>query len=663
MFKHRSISLNEALVLSMLFFSALVIGGVNYIVNKWTEGIFARLQQDNLIQQTNLLSRSLNKAVENCRIILYDYARLPIIMRGVMYPKARKEEIAGFMDDLSILGEQYQMVLLDYQGEIIHATRSAPRFDYFRAPWVVRLVDGGEDHYDEISSDGKHFYFRIAVPVICNGHPEGVMVAEMPVESWSRRFRNGTMFDSSYMELSFRKKVIATFGSPSSNIGRQINLGRTGLQLQYYGDFSMLERNREILTFMLSLTLTVLFFLIGLIAFLLIRYGLVQSLLELRSFASRLSGTHDGKPAPDNQVILELQELAIDFNEMAVKISNREYALRNAKKHLETEVAARTAELRHELEEKLRTETELRQMHDELEARVKARTIELEKTNDELQNALRELADTQGMLLQTEKMASIGQLAAGIAHEINNPAGLVISNLQTLGQYARNLQLGLDAYVAAYPVPGTSPAEVAVRREKLTVVLEKLDLPTIRQDLDQLLRDATEGMRRITRIITSLKDFSHHNDNDVEEFDLNHLLQQTLEVAASELKYKAKIVRDYGEIPLVAAYTGQIAQVIMNILVNAGQAIDKYGEIRIRTWVEGDFVFFSIDDNGCGIPAENLKRIFDPFFTTKPVGVGTGLGLNVVYNYVKANHGEVSVSSRVGEGTVFTVKLPRVAGG
>ncbi|MDD3118460.1 MAG: ATP-binding protein [Victivallales bacterium] len=661
MFRSRGLSLNQALMMALLLFFALVIGGINYIVNKWTEDSFARLQRDNLLQQTGMLFRSINASMENVRFVLDDYARYPAVTRAVMLPKPDLPELARFMDGLSILGEKYQITLLNYRGETIYATRPQPRFDYARLPWVAKLAEGEESHYDEISSDGKSFYFRIAVPVCCNGHSEGILVAEMPVSLWSRRFRNGIIPDNSYMKLVYKHRVIASFGRQAASPYQEVNLGRTGIRVQYHGDFSALERNREVLTVMLSSTLLVLFFLLCLAAFLLIHYGFAKSLSELRSFAHRLAVSHNGAPVPANQKITELRQLAVDFNEMGERIAARETALREAKTSLEQEVAARTAELRHELAEKQRTEAELRRMHEELEDRVRSRTVELEKTNAELQTALRELADTQGALLQTEKMASIGQLAAGIAHEINNPAGFVIGNLQTLAQYVRDLGTAVDAYAAAFPEPGTSPDEIAVRREKLAVVLEKLQLPVIRQDLDALLADATEGMRRITRIVTSLKDFSHHDDQDVEEFDLNRLLDQTLDVAAAELKYKAKVIREYGDIPLVAAYIGQIAQVIMNLLVNAGQAIDKYGEIRLRTWSEGDFVFFSIGDNGCGISPENLMRIFDPFFTTKPVGVGTGLGLNIVYNYVKSNRGEVTVSSDVGVGTVFTVKLPRAA--
>ncbi len=249
-------------------------------------------------------------------------------------------------------------------------------------------------------------------------------------------------------------------------------------------------------------------------------------------------------------------------------------------------------------------------------------------------------------MLQTEKMAAIGQLAAGVAHEINNPVGYVFSNLKALGSYVQDLLRIVDA------------VDTASRVEDLAELKRSLDYDYIRNDVGSLLRESEEGIEHVKNIIGALKDFSRLDEDRSQSVDLQRGFETTLNVVNNELKYKAELIKEYGVLPLVECNPSQINQVVMNLLVNAAHAIETFGRITLRCGHEGEWVWLEVEDTGKGIDAATLNRIFEPFFTTKPVGSGTGLGLSVSYNIVQKHHGRIEVASQVGAGTRFRVWLP-----
>lgn len=273
----------------------------------------------------------------------------------------------------------------------------------------------------------------------------------------------------------------------------------------------------------------------------------------------------------------------------------------------------------------------------------------------EWRNSEDELRRIQTQLLQTEKMASIGQLAAGVAHEINNPLGYVYSNLHTLGDYVDDMLRLIGAYEDAERLADTS----GTAWDKLRAVKRGIDFANVRGDVVSLVEESREGIQRVKKIVQDLKEFSHAESNDEwAKADLHKGIESTLNIAKNEFKYKAAIERAYGDLPLVECVPSQINQVVMNILINAGQAIKEDGLIRIATGVEGEEVWIDIIDNGSGISKEHLTRIFDPFFTTKQVGVGTGLGLSLSYSIIGKHHGRIEVDSTPGTGTRFRIRLP-----
>ncbi|MDH5834975.1 ATP-binding protein [Luteimonas kalidii] len=282
-----------------------------------------------------------------------------------------------------------------------------------------------------------------------------------------------------------------------------------------------------------------------------------------------------------------------------------------------------------------------------------ARQAELQQRHDELQAAHRRLAGAQEQLLQSEKMASIGLLAAGVAHEINNPIGYVHSNLGTLHEYIGALFALIEHQDAALQTADPSA------REGIRAQRERLDIDFILGDLPKLMAESREGIERVTKIVQDLKEFSYVGRGDaMRPSDLHKGLESTLNIVWNDLKYKVRVEKHYGQLPLVECHMSEINQVLVNLLINAGQAIDNRGTITLATGAEDGEAWISIADSGCGIAPDVLPRIFDPFYTSKPIGRGTGLGLAIAYSIVSKHHGRIEVSSEPGVGSTFRIVLP-----
>lgn len=291
----------------------------------------------------------------------------------------------------------------------------------------------------------------------------------------------------------------------------------------------------------------------------------------------------------------------------------------------------------------------------------------------QLEQKTSELEAARKQLVQSEKLASIGLLIAGVAHEINNPIAFVTSNLNSLRGYYEDLFSVIDAY-------SKLDDERQIDSQQLASVMqlkEKLQLEELQQDVRQVLDECTDGLSRVRKIVDNLRDFSRSGDAEWQWTDLHEQLDRTLGVAANEIKYKAQVNKDYGDLPEIQCMPSQINQVILNLLVNAAQAIDDRGEITIKTCTGtlpkelhekgargtvGDgpnaWVCLQISDTGTGIAAETLRQIFDPFFTTKEVGKGTGLGLSVSDGIIQSHGGHIIADSELGTGTTFSVWLP-----
>lgn len=265
------------------------------------------------------------------------------------------------------------------------------------------------------------------------------------------------------------------------------------------------------------------------------------------------------------------------------------------------------------------------------------------------------IEERQQKILQSEKLAGIGHLAAGVAHEINNPVGYIYSNLNAMRDYVGDVVYLMDAFDKLAEMVD---ADSDVGRY-IDSVKRRTDMDFLKNDMHGVVAECIDGVERVKQIVQSLKDFSHIDDNEFAEYNLIDGIEATLKVANNELKYKADLVREFGPPENIECLPSQINQVILNLLVNSAQAMKERGTITLRTGGDNRGVWFEVEDTGSGISEDNLNRLFEPFFTTKPVGQGTGLGLSLSYSIVKKHGGDIKVRSRVGEGTAFRVWLPR----
>jgi two-component system, NtrC family, sensor kinase len=285
----------------------------------------------------------------------------------------------------------------------------------------------------------------------------------------------------------------------------------------------------------------------------------------------------------------------------------------------------------------------------------KRMTQKLERSNREIEHAYSVLQLTQAKIIHQEKMASIGQLAAGVAHEINNPMGFIASNLGSLHKYQERIFEYLRIVTDAVQAMNSTAAD-----ERIAGARKRLKIDFVLEDVYKLIDESLDGAERVKTIVQNLKSFSHVDQGQLKPANLNDCIDATLNIVWNELKYKATVRKEYGTLPLISCYPQQLNQVFMNLLVNASHAIESQGEIVIKTWEQDQSICASVSDTGCGIPPQNLEKIFEPFFTTKEIGKGTGLGLSIAYDIVKKHKGDLVVQSEVGKGTTFLVRLPLV---
>ena len=331
----------------------------------------------------------------------------------------------------------------------------------------------------------------------------------------------------------------------------------------------------------------------------------------------------------------ELEELATVFNHLI--------------SHLEEEHIRRAE-----------AESAIHNLNQSLEYRVSERTTELNRKNEELSQSNKSLKETQQQLLQAEKMSSVGQLAAGVAHEINNPVGFVSSNLDTLKEYLASFEILYRDLMEVTQAPTNEVALEKLASLKNSQAYQSLDF--ISNDVSHLIKESENGLQRVEEIVSSLKQFSRIDTDQKQLFDLNNCVKTTLALVNNKLKYACDVDINYDELPRVMMNVGKISQVITNLLINAAQAIEETGrrgklEVRTRANSNGT-VELIVRDNGCGISDENLQKIFNPFFTTKDEDTGTGLGLSISYEIAREHEGMLSVESELYTGTEFTLTLP-----
>jgi PAS domain S-box-containing protein len=295
---------------------------------------------------------------------------------------------------------------------------------------------------------------------------------------------------------------------------------------------------------------------------------------------------------------------------------------------------------------------------------LETREKELEGMLGEVKKSHEELKKAQAQLLQSEKLASIGQLAAGIAHEVNNPLGFLGSNIAILGNHMETFKSLLGHVRSLQEAVGRqNPGLISEEAQKIARLGDSLDIPYFMEDADRLVQGTLTGVDRIKKIMTELKTFSRKDEGARQAADLNDIVEGVVSIVWNEIKYKADLRKEYGQVPMVKCNPQQIGQVILNLLLNAVQALEGQGIITVRTFARDGGVCLEISDTGKGIQPEILDKIFEPFFTTKEQGKGTGLGLSISSDIVQKHKGKIEVASQERQGTTFTVWLPLEAQG
>ena len=295
-----------------------------------------------------------------------------------------------------------------------------------------------------------------------------------------------------------------------------------------------------------------------------------------------------------------------------------------------------------------------KQLRKQAEQLLEDRSRELFLASEQLKEVNRNLQEQQQIVVQSEKMASLGVLAAGVAHEINNPLGYIYSNFSSLVEGLQDIQRFLN-YMDGVIAKGESADSL---RDGWRNALLQFDIAYLLSDYQSLALETIEGLERVKQIVADLKSFIRQEDGEKAPVDVNDCLRGALNILNNQTKYHAQVEVDYGELPVIQGYFGKLNQVFTNLIANANQAVPENGLIRISSQLVDGWIEVAVSDNGCGISEEHMRHLFTPFFTTKPVGEGTGLGLSISHGMVQEHGGEISVKSKPGEGATFTVRLP-----
>ncbi|WP_108650443.1 sensor histidine kinase [Dongshaea marina] len=591
--------MSRLIVLSMsllgLIFLLLTIFQVN-------SGI-SRLKQDSIHHARSDILRNMDLFFHDRISMLQNFAGLSLVTQGLMNPAQELNTTVQILSELEFHGKQHVFSLLDTSGKLLYSNNPHPV--YLSDPKLAKLLRGEKRQLIDLVMLEKGYGWILAVPVKHSQQILGALVIEMPLYFFTRVLDKMSELNVQQLSLFHKEKLLHSFGAkstPPSKLSNSLHIH--GADLFFEVDTTELYSARNHLLIGLIIAgwlLTLLFAFIT--HYYATRYICRPIELLKNAIIQIQSGSGSGKRLKTNYKVTEIYQLAHSFNRMVRAIKQREITL-------------------------------------------KEQNMALEKLNGDYQQS-------QDQLLQSEKMASLGVLSAGIAHEINNPLSFIKSNLNTVNGY-HHLFLKLVNFCYQHQHEADLPQQLP----KMMQDLDDQDMAFVLQDLKPLMTESLEGVERVQEIIEGLRSFSRSDKSEVFRVDINQLLESTLRMVWNELKYHCQIHKELLELPPVNGCQGKLKQVFLNLLVNAAQAIDGKGDIFVRSRRDGDFVVVEIEDTGQGMSNETLARLFTPFFTTKPIGKGTGLGLSISHGIVEEHGGKIGVESTLGTGSVFSVWLP-----
>jgi len=570
----------------------LVVNNVVDTVNSEYEKIEKR--------EINTLNNNYQVFIEHHTILLKEQANAPLFVQALMQPVSNLGKIQDLMDDLTLLGKKYPQSLLDFEGKTLHAT-ALNGVNYHAYDWIENVLTSKSANAIKILNIRGDYYWCIAVPIIYNDLVEGALIANIPLAAIDIKQRTSGMSDGLMVKLMHHSKAIATFGSEVNGEKKHVI---TWLNAEVSFEFTVddVYRNEALSDLVVKLTTMIILaiFLTTILAYL---YGYRYFVKPIKALSMSTSNLEEGiehQVLKEDLRFKEFAELFKQFNNMSQKVADRELALKQSYK--------------------------------------------------KLSDANQELKQSESQLVHSEKMASIGVLSAGVAHEINNPIGFIRSNLEVLTEYLEDI----NKYYLEFKETLSTEDEKAIHQR----LAKKHELEFLFEDAKPLLASSIGGVDRVVEIIKSLKTFARVDLPEKALCDINEGLNATLNMVWNELKYNCKVDVDLHPLPQIYAFPGQLNQVFMNLLINASQAIGDKGTLSVRTFIKGTEIVVEVEDTGYGIKPEHIKQIFTPFYTSKPVGEGTGLGLSISHQIVEQHGGKISVDSTEGKGSCFSVYLP-----
>ncbi|ODS23399.1 hypothetical protein AB835_08925 [Candidatus Endobugula sertula] len=615
-----------------LLISMLLLGtGIGTVVVIQADNILKNSREEFIRFEMKNLSRKLNSYIQLHRSVLKDYATFPLMIQSVMQPKSNLANVQDFMDDLLVLGNQLPLTLFDLEGNPIYETMGSnclkewndldSKLELAANSQLTLLICNHKDQQQN--------HWILLAPVFYHQQIEGYLTATLSNKKLIADLSLNEYAERHHIEIHKDKERLIELGTPLTTPASIIPLPELALTLSYRVDESSLSHARRSLSVNLIISLALIFCIMIVVSKKLGHYYLVAPLERLGQLTFKLAEGNQVTFGEDTQPIREIQALGDQLKSMAGKIRRRETSINKAKEQLVEQLIT-----------------------------IEQREQALQTANEKLANLNAQIIEQQQLLVHSEKLASVGQLAAGVAHEINNPTGFVMGNLGVLKDYSRSIQ----ELLAAYKQLEQKLAEDARYQEQLeniNTIKQDCDMDYILEDIDALLAESLSGTERIQHIVKDLKSFSRTNDNEVTNVDLNEeVIEAALCLVWNELKYKCTLEKELAALPKVDCIPSEVSQVIMNLLVNASDAIAETGTITLKSYTKGEWVFMEVSDTGSGISEENTLKLFDPFYTTKEIGKGTGLGLAISQGIIKNHGGIITVTSELGKGTTFTIRLP-----
>ncbi|NRA53993.1 MAG: two-component sensor histidine kinase [Gammaproteobacteria bacterium] len=594
----KKINISYALA-RFVFISLLILGLLStvLVINRVIDSM--QRQQEQLVEgETSAISDTFLLFLNQHMAVLKDQAAGPVIIQSLMQPEENRGIIIDHLASLTMLGQKYQQSLLDFSGDIVYITQSSLTGAWQQQAWVELILAGQLNQHISVTQIDHAHYWLLAAPVAYNNQVEGIVITFIPIADIASHLSFANYSNNLGLSLLRNKQILLTVGEAIEGRKHNIQWPDTGISLQFTVNESAI--NNEVYEIVIELISLIVFSILVSTA---IAYFYGSKLfvrpLKLLSLATdNISQDNSYENLNEQLEISEFSNLFHNFNTMAKQVKSRETELRDS-------------------------------------------FVELSKVHEDLRLS-------QAQVIQSEKLASLGVLSAGVAHEINNPISYIKCNLEVLQDYLEQVEQFINEI----------SNHSSVDPDKFEQLLVKYDIKYILSDVTQLTSSGIEGVERVATIVQGLKTFARKDLPDPQIININEGIEATLIVVENELKYVADIKIELGMLPDIEGYPGQINQVILNLLVNASQAINERGEITIRSFVSGSHIVVEVEDTGMGMEKDQLDQIFTPFYTTKAPGQGTGLGLAISYSIIERHHGYISVRSEIDQGSCFSIYLP-----